>query len=98
MINYYYWYYATIALHRVKDATPASSEAWTEWNDALTGTLVDSQSGDGSWPAACLWGGYGGRVYTTALATMCLEVYYRYAPEEAPDLARRDEWQTLPTK
>jgi hypothetical protein len=45
-----------------------------------------------------MWGGYGGRVYTTALAAMCLEVYYRYAPEDVPDLARRDEWQTVPAK
>ena len=27
-----------------------------------------------------VWGGYGGRVYTTAMATLCLEVYYRYLP------------------
>jgi hypothetical protein len=98
MINHYYWYYGTIALHRVKDVSPASLEAWQEWNDALTNTLVGTQSSDGSWPAACVWGGYGGRVYTTALGAMCLEVYYRYAPEGDPGLARHDDWQTVPTR
>lgn len=98
MINHYYWYYGTIALHRVKDASPASAEAWQEWNDALTSTLVGTQASDGSWPAACVWGGYGGRVYTTALGAMCLEVYYRYAPEGEPGLARHDDWQTVPAR
>ncbi len=98
MINFYYWYYATIALHRVRDLTPAYADAWEQWNDELTTTLVGSQSNDGSWPAACMWGGYGGRVYTTALATMCLEVYYRYAPEEAAAFARSTDWQTVPAR
>jgi hypothetical protein len=37
----------------------------------------------GSWSPDGLWGGYGGRIYSTALATMCLEVYYRYQSESA---------------
>ena len=34
----------------------------------------------GSWDTSDLWGSYGGRVYTTALATLTLEVYYRFLP------------------
>jgi len=34
----------------------------------------------GSWDPDNLWGNYGGRVYSTAMATLCLEVYYRYLP------------------
>jgi hypothetical protein len=99
MVNLYYWYYATIALHRMQHHSPASDEAWDRWNDALTRTLVGTQNDDGSWPSTCIWGGYGGRVYTTSLAAMCLEVYYRYTPEnDAEAVARRHEWQSLPAK
>jgi hypothetical protein len=98
MVNFYYWYYSTIALHRAKGHSIASEEAWATWNKALAGTLVGSQAGDGSWNAACVWGGYGGKVYTTALATMCLEVYYRYTPETGAAVAHRDEWQAMPAR
>lgn len=83
-INLYYWYYATLALHHRQQKNDAAAAAWHTWNDALTGALLSTQvtegSNRGSWDANCLWGGYGGRVYTTSLAAMCLEVYYRYAP------------------
>jgi hypothetical protein len=94
-VNLYYWYYATLALHRAQNVSPQAAESWRQWNEALTATLLASQNQDGSWPETCIWGGYGGRVYTTALAAMCLEVYYRYAPagsNRAPsELAGRDE-------
>jgi hypothetical protein len=98
MVNFYYWYYGTISLHRAKGHSIASDEAWATWNKALAGTLVGSQAGDGSWNAACIWGGYGGKVYTTALATMCLEVYYRYTPEVDAAVARGGEWQAMPAR
>lgn len=99
VVNFYYWYYATIALHRAQHETPAAAEAWKAWNDALTRALVGTQSGDGSWSSACLWGGYGGRVYTTSLAAMSLEVYYRYADDGVPpNVARRDEWERTPAR
>ena len=71
--NYYYWYYATLALHQVQDA------AWHQWNEALKARLLATQRRDGSWPSNTLWGGYGGTVYTTSMATLCLETYYRHA-------------------
>jgi hypothetical protein len=90
-INLYYWYYATLALHRAQSASPQAAEAWREWNEALTTTLLSTQNQDGSWPQTCIWGGYGGRVYATALAAMCLEVYYRYAPAvDVNDVAQRN--------
>ena len=70
--NYYYWYYATIALHQVQ------GEAWQQWNETLKRRLVATQRTDGSWPNSTVWGGYGGTIYTTAMATLCLESYYRY--------------------
>ncbi|MCC9602064.1 squalene--hopene cyclase [Stieleria sp. JC731] len=70
--NYYFWYYATLALHQLQD------DAWQEWNLALKQRLLATQRADGSWPNTSLWGGYGGPVYTTAMATLCLETYYRH--------------------
>lgn len=82
--NLYYWYYASLALHARQQANAQALATWRRWNDALTPVLLSTQSADGpnagSWDTNTVWGGYGGRVYTTAMATMCLEVYYRYAP------------------
>lgn len=71
--NYYYWYYATLALHQLQD------QAWQQWNEALQQRLLGTQRSDGSWPSDTVWGGYGGTVYTTSMATLCLETYYRHA-------------------
>ncbi len=76
--NYYYWYYATLALHQI------GGDAWEEWNQHIQKTLVDAQRTDGphkgSWDPRSEWGKHGGRVYTTAVAALTLEVYYRYLP------------------
>lgn len=76
--NFYYWYYGTLGMYQLQ------GDHWTRWNDAVTRQLLDSQVPDGdlagSWEANDMWGGYGGRIYSTALATLCLEVYYRYLP------------------
>lgn len=76
--NFYYWYYATFALHHVQ------GEGWQRWNTQLQNRLISTQKTSGpdagSWDTICLWGGYGGQVYTTAMATLSLEVYYRYLP------------------
>lgn len=101
-INLYYWYYATLALHHAEHVSPRTKEAWKQWNEAMTRTLLATQKSDGSWPETCLWGGYGGRVFTTSLGAMCLEVYYRYAPpaaaHEATDVAERPDWQGVPAR
>ena len=76
--NLYYWYYGTLSLHQTQ--TPE----WFRWNQALQQQLLSRQRRDGSaagsWDPDTVWGSYGGRVYTTALAALCLEVYYRYLP------------------
>ena len=83
--NFYYWYYATLGMYQLQGTH------WQRWNDALQKELVSSQrqSGPmaGSWDPDTVWGGHGGRVFTTSLATLCLEVYYRFLPlyvEAAP--------------
>jgi hypothetical protein len=88
-VNLYYWYYASLALHHRSVASDTNAAAWRAWNDAITSALLETQIAAGpdagSWNANTVWGGYGGRVYTTAMAAMCLEVYYRYAPQVAPE-------------
>lgn len=91
--NLYYWYYATLALHRCQQNSSVAAEAWESWNHRLTTTLVTTQQADGSWDVDTAWGGCGGRVYTTALSALCLEVYYRYNPDESPSqVADREGW------
>ena len=94
--NLYFWYYASLALHQNQLQSPESDRAWDDWNQRLTTALLTTQQDDGSWSAESLWGGYGGRVYTTALSALCLEVYYRYSPTEAPgELAGGRRWRSV---
>lgn len=103
-VNLYYWYYATLALHDGQSSSVEAEAAWQAWNSSLTSALVNGQVAagpeTGSWPPNCVWGGYGGRVYSTAVAAMCLEVYYRYAPARVPAqegwTASRPEARRLP--
>ena len=76
--NYYYWYYATLGLHQLQ------GPAWIRWNQAMRSVLLAKQHKDGplagSWDPDPIWGTYGGRIFTTSLGALCLEVYYRYLP------------------
>ena len=79
-VNEYYWYYATLALFQ------EGGPAWESWNATLKDVLLSLQLGDdarsaaGSWDPISRRAETGGRVYMTAIAVLCLEVYYRYAP------------------
>jgi hypothetical protein len=72
----YYWYYRTMVSFQVQ------GREWKRWNGIIRPYLVSRQSKEGhelgSWSIIdynnC------GRVYSTALAVICLEVYYRYMP------------------
>jgi hypothetical protein len=75
--NFYYWYYATLALYQHGGA------AWTRWNEQTRDRIVSLQrtSGhlSGSWdPDESPYGSRGGRIYCTTLGALTLEVYYRY--------------------
>jgi hypothetical protein len=76
--NLYYWYYGTLSMYQL------GGDYWQRWNEAMQKRLIETQHTDGplagSWDADTVWGGYGGRIYTTALATLSLEVYYRFLP------------------
>ncbi|HEX5445048.1 MAG TPA: squalene--hopene cyclase, partial [Pirellulales bacterium] len=76
--NHYYWYYGTLAMYQ------SGGEPWQRWNEALQKQLLSTQRLDGSyagsWDPDKVWGSCGGRVYSTSLCALCLEVYYRFLP------------------
>ncbi|MFH0943948.1 MAG: hypothetical protein V2A76_02020 [Planctomycetota bacterium] len=76
-IDYYYWYYGSYAMFQL------AGQDWDKWQSKMLDAVVKTQrqEGDerGSWdPQFDPWGHRGGRVYSTAIMTLCLEVYYRY--------------------
>ncbi|MFM7107304.1 MAG: hypothetical protein ACKOZU_01640 [Planctomycetaceae bacterium] len=88
--NSYTWYYATLA------SFYAGGPQWDEWNRRLQAALLPMQRReggalDGSWDPDPVWGGHGGRVYSTALSALTLEVYYRHQPlhERGPRVAAK---------
>ena len=85
----YYNYYATLVLHQ------ARAPQWKTWNQTVREHLIRSQQNHGheagSWFFPDLHGNVGGRLYTTAMAVMTLEVYYRFMP-----LYKTDEGNKAP--
>jgi hypothetical protein len=84
-IDMYYWYYATLAMFQV------GGEPWRQWNAAMKTAFIDTQRKDGdacsvrgSWDPLDPWGPDGGRVYSTAIMALSLEVFYRYERVFAP--------------
>ena len=75
----YYWYYASYAMHNM------GGEYRIWWNQRVREVLLQHQSREGDHAGSLdpdrdrdRWGKSGGRVYTTSLGALCLEVYYRY--------------------
>lgn len=86
--DFYLWYNCTLAMFQ------AGGDDWTRWNNIVRDHVAGLQRpGDdcvrGSWDPRSRWGGEGGRIYTTALAVLTLEVYYRFAREQAPAAASK---------
>lgn len=86
-INFYYWYYGTIALHQV------GGSQWTKWEKSLAPTLTENQRGQrpedegetdetldeyGSWDPVGAYAQAAGRVYATALNCLTLSIHERY--------------------
>jgi biopolymer transport protein ExbD len=78
-VDFYYWHFGSLALFQ------AGGDGWRTWNAAMKKALVGSQKKGadddrrGSWDPMDPWGADGGRIYATALNTLTLETYYRYA-------------------
>jgi hypothetical protein len=83
VIDFYYWYYASLALFQYDGPDGAY---WKKWNEPMKNALVPNQKTakdgcqNGSWTCEEeRWGFEGGRVYAVAINALTLEVYYRYA-------------------
>ncbi len=77
--NLYEHYYSSQA------AMNNGGKSWVKYNEMFRDQLLDSQNNDGSWPAPPKPGpaARNDPVYVTALATLMLEVYYRFLPGTA---------------
>ena len=87
--NKYGWYYHTQACFQ------AGGKAWKDWNNYFQDEVVDHQNADGSWTD---WGHHGhgpdansveGKVYSTTLCILMLEIYYRYLQNTGDDKYRK---------
>jgi len=83
----YYVYYASLAMFQF------GGKKWKEWNKVMKKQLLEAQikggCADGSWPCGNNreipgfrqgFEAWAGKVYSTTLAILTLEVYYRYSP------------------
>ncbi len=83
--DYYYWYYATLALFQYDGPdSGGTGKYWKPWNEAIQKVLPKNQHAkadgcaEGSWDADDRWGFEGGRVYAVAINALTMEVYLRY--------------------
>ena len=76
--DFYYIYYATLAMFQM------GGEYWKQWNEALKKYLLETQRkggcAHGSWDPYGSYVRRGGRIFSTAIGCLSLEVYYRYLP------------------
>ena len=72
-VNLYAWYYYAQAFFQ------NNGPEWKLWNETALPAILANQNKDGSWSPTALGGSEGGdNIYSTALCTLMLEVYYRY--------------------
>ena len=80
-VDFYYWYWGSLALHQYDGPGGAM---WKAWNEDMKNALINYQNKRatgckaGSWEPVGRWCPEGGRVYGTAINCMTLQVYYRY--------------------
>ncbi len=70
-VDYYTGYHAAMAMQRL------GGKDWELWNKSMVKALKAAQDSKGCW-SADKWTKSGGRIYSTAMAVLTLEVYYRY--------------------
>ena len=76
-VDMQFMFLATVGVYQV------GKEAWKRWREALEPCLLESQRKKmpehGSWDPIGRRGSELGRVYSSALAVLCLEIYYCYS-------------------
>ena len=91
-VDFYYWYFATLALHQY-DGPDSPRRAgdrgdlWEAWNEGLVDSLPGLQDrtrrngvcSRGGWLQEARGNRRGRALYNTALNVLTLEVYYRFA-------------------
>lgn len=74
----YYWYYATQVMYHMQGAY------WKAWNTPMRDQIVRGQvtsgANTGTWEPRDAYELRAGRLYTTAMRLLILEVYYRHLP------------------
>jgi Ca-activated chloride channel homolog len=81
-IDFNYWHFGTLAMFQYDGP---NGPMWTKWNEPMKNALIPVQRtgkdgcANGSWEPASRWADEGGRVWSTAINALTLEVYYRYA-------------------
>lgn len=74
----YYWYHGTLSLFLT------GGRSWYQWNAHMRDMLIANQikvgKARGSWNPSGKWCSAGGRIYSTAINILNLEIYYRYHP------------------
>ena len=77
-VDFYYFYYGCLALYQHQ------GPIWKAWNERMRGLLLSLQTQDGeqsgSWKARGARPQDYGRLVSTTMAVLSLEVYYRYLP------------------
>ena len=86
--DFYLWYNCTLAMFM------AGGEPWKRWNDVVRNHIISLQlhgtdCNRGSWDPNGQYGGEGGRVFSTSLCVLALEVYYRFSRDEVEHPAEK---------
>jgi hypothetical protein len=73
-IDMVYWHFGTLAMYQV------GGTSWRTWNSKMKAAIVDHERRDGNFKGSWdpVGSEAGGRIWSTTLMTLCVEVYYRY--------------------
>ena len=103
-IDYYYWYYGSLALNQFDgpDSPRSTGNYWNPWKKAMEEAVIELQDKNkerdecsrGGWLVDGAWSHAGRALYNTAINVLTLEVYYRY--ENAFGAGKRDR-ESSPT-